>query len=423
MVKSMRKIVALLLILCILSVGTAAFALEETPSPTPPPTPTPAPSTAPSPSQGQEGEAQEQDMSQPFAVDATSAVLMDAASGQVIYAHNADKEVPMTTLAKAMSLLIIAEELEAGRISEDAQVTISKAASEIGGATAFLELGKQYTIGELMRCVAMSSANDACLALAEQICGSQDVFVQQMNKRAKEMGLEHTTFSSATGRSEQGNTSSARDLAEVSRQVVRHENILEYSKTWMSTLQHAGGRTTELTNPNRLVRSFDGCDGLQTGSSAEAKYCGVITAQRDGLRLIAVVMGTENTQVRSEQAKKLLDYGFYSYASLRVARAGEVVKRDVSVRGGAGLSVQLTVQEDLNLLVPKGQEAGVKKEVHIPEQLSAPLSAGQAVGELCAVREGTVLGRVPVVVRQDVREADLWGSIAAFFRQWVYAEQ
>ncbi|MHB1315224.1 MAG: D-alanyl-D-alanine carboxypeptidase family protein [Christensenellales bacterium] len=353
-----------------------------------------------------------------FDVNADAAVLIDVGSGTVIYEKNGDQSVPSSGVFKTMSLLLIMEAMERGELAMDTMVTVSQHAAKQGGMSAFLETNEQCSAETLLKSVAMISANDACMALVEKISGSEEVFVARMNERAGELGLKNTVFMNATGAEDAGQHSTAKDLAVISKELVKYDKLLKSSKQYMETLKHGDGRISELTNPNRLVRFYPGCDGLQTGSNQKAKYCVSATALRDNQRYIAVVTGADNNAKRSEAASKLLDYGFANYTSVLLVRKNEIIKKAAPVKGGIKSAVTIVAKDQLALLLGKGSERGIMKEIEIEENLAAPLAQGQKVGVLRFVKDGVILAQTDIITEISVDKADIIDYILRILGFW-----
>ncbi len=338
----------------------------------------------------------------PFVLETPSYILMEASTGQAIFEKNADEKRPVASVTKLMTILLTLEALDAGTIHLNDQVTVSKEAAGMGGSQALLDAGSAYKLEELLKSTIVASANDSAVALAEHIAGTEQNFAERMNARARELGMTNTVYQNVTGLPAQGQYTTARDVATLSREVGKHPTYFQYSTIWMDTIQHKGGRITELTNTNRLVRFYEGCDGFKTGSTNEARYCISATAQKDGMRLIAVVLGTPASQTRFNEARKILEYGFGAYRLFNVCQAGDKLNMQVGVtRGGTDL-VDAAVGEALTLLVKRGEESGVTLEVALPESVQAPIQRGDALGEIRVLKDGQKIATLPAVAASDV---------------------
>lgn len=312
-----------------------------------------------------------------FEVDCRSAVLMEAGTGTVLFSKNEKTSYPPASVTKIMTLLLFFEALDAGQFSLSDKVRISESAAAMGGSQVFLKEDEEITVEELLKCTVIASANDAAYALAELVAGSEEVFVDRMNKRAEELGLTGTHFENVTGLDDtvRNHVCSAIDIAMMSRELLRHEKVLEYSSLWQDSIRD--GAFT-LTNTNRLVRFYEGCNGLKTGSTASAGYCVSATAKRGGMQLIAVVMGADTRDSRNKIARTMLDYGFSNYA---IYTSEERMLERAPVCGGIFDETEL-YEEKFSALVCKGRETQIRKEFDIPETVKAPFAAGDKLGEV-----------------------------------------
>lgn len=335
----------------------------------------------------------------PFDLACASAVLMEARTGKILYEKNAEKALPPASVTKVMTLLLVMEAVESGKVRWEDPVTVSERAASMGGSQIYLKVGETMPLSDMVKSVVIASANDAAVALAEHIAGSEEAFVSEMNARAAALTMTSTHFENTNGLDDsvQNHVTSARDIAIMSRELIKHPKILEYSSTWMDTIR--GGAFT-LTNTNRLVRFYPGATGLKTGSTAKAKFCVSATAERDGVSLIAVIMGAETRDERNAQAKKLLDYGFASYGVYRdEARA----LSPLPVDGGVKDQVSL-VAAPFSVALPKEKISSVKAEVELPERLLAPLSCGDVVGRVVYSLDGETIGESPITVSDGVEK-------------------
>ena len=340
--------------------------------------------------------------SAPVSLTAASALLMEPQSGQVIWEKNADERRPVASVTKIMAILLACEAVEQGRCSLDDVVNVSKQASGMGGSQVLLDTGEQQPFRLLLKSMIVASANDATVAVGEYLYGSERAFVARMNQRAQELGLENTHFANSTGLPAQDHYTSARDVAMMSRELVKHPLYFEFSTIWMDTLDHGDGRVTQLTNTNRLTRLYDGCDGIKTGSTNEAGYCMSASAVRGDMRLIAVVLASKTSSARFSEAQALLDYGFANYRTYTAAQKGARVKGAMPVTGGERDSLALELGEDLTLLIAKGEEQAVELVPRLPQWVPAPIYKGQQVGTLEVQLGGRLLGQVPVVASEAV---------------------
>jgi len=339
---------------------------------------------------------------EPLPLTSPSAILAEASTGTVVFEKNADEKREVASVTKLMTLLIVLEDLEAGTIKLEDSVTISKTAAAMPGSQALLDAGAAYPLETLLRSTIIASANDSAVALAEYIAGSEAAFVERMNQRAKELGMKDTCYVNCTGYPKEGQYTTARDVMKLSCQMSLHPAYHEYASIWMESLTHPSGRITDLTNTNRLVRFYEGCDGFKTGSTDAAKYCLSATAQRNGLRLIAIVLGTPQSQTRFNEARSMLDYGFANYQRVQVAKKGQQVGHTVQVKRGAAETVEAVLGNGLSLLLRTGQENQLTLEAELPDSVTAPIAAGDTLGTARLLLSGSVIAKIPLVAASSV---------------------
>lgn len=351
--------------------------------------------------------------SAPFALETPSYMLMEASTGDVIFEKNADEKRPVASITKLMTILLVLEAVDNATLSLGEKVMVSQHAASMGGSQALLDAGSQYNAEELIKSMIVASANDSAVALAEHVGGSEANFVEMMNRRAHELNLSNTAYMNCTGLPVPGQYTTARDVALLSRELGGHQLFFKYSTIWMDTIQHKGGRSTDLTNTNRLVRFYDGCDGFKTGSTNEAKYCISATAKKDGMRLIAVVLGTPASQTRFNEARKMLEYGFSTYRLFNVCQKGDNLGMDVQVKRGGVDLVPTAAGGNVVLLMRRGDESSISLEVALPESVQAPLRNGDVVGEIRVIKNNRVVATIPAVAGKDV---NLPGYLEALLR-------
>ncbi len=330
-------------------------------------------------------------------ISARSAVLMEAQTGKILYAQNESEALPPASVTKVMTLLLVMEAIRDGKITWTDSVTVSEHAAQMGGSQIFLEPGESMSVTDMVKSVVIASANDAAVALAEHIAGSEEAFVAAMNRRAELLGMTSTHFENTNGLDDsvENHVTSAKDIALMSRALIAFPEILEFSSTWMDTIRD--GAFT-LTNTNRLVRFYPGATGLKTGSTAKAKFCISATAERGGVSLIAVIMGAETRDIRNAEAKKLLDYGFAHYG---VYRDDAHTFEPISVRGGMAERVAIS-SAPFAYVLPKEKIALVQYEVSLPSQIDAPIRAGDKIGEIRYLLEGEQIGKCDVVAQESI---------------------
>lgn len=349
----------------------------------------------------------------PINITSPSAILTEASTGNVIFEKNADERRPVASVTKVMTILLTLEAIDEGTIRESDRVTVSPRAQSMGGSQAYLDAGSTYTVSDLLKSVIVASANDSAVALAEYMAGAEEAFVARMNERAQELGLVNTRFVNCTGLPAQGHYMSARDIATLSAQLDRHPLYYQFSTIWMDEIGHKGGRVTQLTNTNRLVRFYPGCDGYKTGSTNEARYCMSATAKKDGMRLIAVVLGANAGQTRFDEARAMLEYGFAGYKLFTPVASGDALGMDVAVRLGAQDHVSAVSGGGVSLLLKKGEEKAITIQAALVDGVNAPVAKGALLGEIRVLRGDEVMAVVPAVAENTVA---LPGMIASLLR-------
>ncbi|MCL2397957.1 MAG: D-alanyl-D-alanine carboxypeptidase [Defluviitaleaceae bacterium] len=351
-------------------------------------------------------------------IDAKSAVIMEMSSGEIIFEQNGDERRAPASVTKVMTMLLIYEALAQNRISWDDIVTTSEHAASMGGSQVYLEPGEQQTVRDLVKSVVIASANDGAVALAEFISGSEESFVDLMNKKAQALGMENTSFRNACGLDADGHFTTARDIAIMSRELmVKYPEVAEYATTWMDNIIHKTHRGEEefgLTNTNKLVKWYNGTTGLKTGSTGQAMYCLSATAIRGDMELIAVVLGAPNPTTRFQEAMKMLDYGFANYKVVKGELPGTVVGT-IHVSKGKEAEVAVVVQDLISNVTEKGSNVELESQIFINETVQAPVEAGFAVGEIVYTYEGQEIGRSPLVTEEAMERAgfvDMLGRVA-----------
>ena len=349
-----------------------------------------------------------------FDLPCQAAILIDEDSGTVLYEKNADEQRPIASITKVMTLLLTFRALEEGRVTLEDLVPVSEHAYGMGGSQIWLEPGEQMTLNEMLKAICISSANDAAVAVAEYIGGSEDAFVQQMNAEAARLGMTGTHFENACGLDETGHLSTARDVAVMSREMLlHHTEIADYCTIWTDTLR---GGETQLVNTNKLLRSYQGITGLKTGTTGGAGVCISASAERDGLGLVAVILGAPSSKDRFDAARTLLDYGFANYQSLTAELPADAPKT-LPVARGAEETVELSYTAPGSFLAAKGDDAQLEVQLALPESVEAPVAAGQQLGTVTVLRGGQTLAEYPVAAANDVAAL----SFGLCFRRLVEA--
>ncbi len=347
-------------------------------------------------------------------LDCKSAILMEATTGTVLYVQNADEALPPASVTKVMTLLLVMEAIDSGTVRIDNTVTVSANAASMGGSQVYLKEGEQMNVEDLLKSVVIASANDAAVALAEYLCGSVQAFVEKMNARAEELGMTNTKFENVTGLDDtaQNHLTSAHDIALMSRALIAHPTVLEYSSIWMDTIRDGA---FGLTNTNRLVRFYKGCTGLKTGSTDKAGFCISATAERDGLSLICVIMGAETRDGRNAAATALLDWGFANFG-LYQQKGAEL--DPIPVRGGM-LDACRVSYGDFSVVLPKSALASVKLETELPQELNAPVKGGDKIGRIRFLSGSEKIGEVSVCAIESVAKINFFEIFTRIFAKFL----
>ena len=329
--------------------------------------------------------------------NARSCILMDGKTGTVLYEYNADEALPPASVTKVMTMLLVFEALEEGTLALDEMIRVSETAASMGGSQIFLAAGEEMSVDDLLKGLIVSSANDAAVALAEAISGSEEAFVVRMNARAAELGMQNTHFENTNGLDDttENHVTSARDIAIMTKELIRHKKVFDYTTIWMDTIRNG---TFGLSNTNKLIRFYKGATGLKTGSTEKAKFCISATAERDGLSLIAVVMGAPTKEERNALATSLLDFGFANYGCYS---SPSEAMNDIRITGGVGNTLA-TVKEGFSATVEKTKLSKIETRVDIPEKLAAPVVKGQKVGTVTYLEGGKEIGTADILAAHSV---------------------
>lgn len=351
---------------------------------------------------------------------AKGAILIDFNSGMVLLEKNSNEKLPLASVTKIMSMLLIMEAIDSGRIALDTKVKVSERSFNTGGTKVWLETGEVFTVNELLKAVAIRSANDATVALAEAVAGSEDGFVIMMNEKAKELGMKNTNFIDSSGLTDQGHYSSAYDVALMSRELLlKYPQITEYTSTWQAKFCEnvPGKKAISLDNTNKLVRFYEGTVGLKTGYTDIAGHCLSASAVRNGQQLISVVLGEPDSNTRFAESRKLLDYGFANFETTQVNSKGEEVQQ-VRVKKGLQSTTNAIYKEDVKLLLKKGEKGKIERVVKIKSDLIAPVKAGQKIGEITYVISGNEVGNAELIASNDVQKASYLRIFFNMMQEW-----
>lgn len=354
--------------------------------------------------------AEEGKAAQPIdlAPNANSAVVIDADTGTIIFDKNKDAKLPPASITKIMTMLLIMEALDQGKIKMDEKVRTSEYAASMGGSQIFLEPGEEMTVNDMLKGIAMASGNDASVAMAEKLGGSEEGFVRMMNERAQQLGLKNTHFANPNGLPIDNHYSSAYDIALMSKELMKHEEITQFTGVYQDYLRKETPKPFWLVNTNKLVRFYSGADGLKTGYTSEAKFCLSATAKRDNFRVIAVVMGEPDTKTRNAEVTKLFDFAFSQYTNMPIYKTGDAIG-ELKISKGETPVVPLTAKHPYSVLLKKGDEgSGIRHEVQLADNVKAPVTAGQPIGKIVVYKGDQVLTEFALEAPADVRKAGFW---------------
>lgn len=361
-----------------------------------------------------ESESSNQD--NPLNLESGSAILINQDSGQILYEHNIHEQLRPASVTKIMSILLVMEALDSGQIKLEDKVPCSEKASSMGGSQIWLTTTENLSVSDMLKCMCVVSANDCTVAMAEYLCGSTEKFVEKMNARAKELGMNDTCFKNCHGIDEDGHVSSSYDIAIMSRELLgKHPTIKNYTTIWMDTIRDG---KSELVNTNKLVRNYEGCTGLKTGSTSLALYNLSASATRSDLNLIAVIMKAPTTAKRFSEAKKLLDYGFNNYTASKLSTAYDIVK-NVTVNQGIENDIPAVYSVTKTALIKKGSESKITQEINIPDEISAPISKGEKIGEITYFLDGNNIGTVDIISDKTVKKMGFANMSSYLFKRWL----
>jgi serine-type D-Ala-D-Ala carboxypeptidase (penicillin-binding protein 5/6) len=337
-----------------------------------------------------------------------SAILIERDTGAVLYEQNSNEQLPPASMTKIMTMLLIMEAIDKGKLSMDEKIRTSEYAASMGGSQIFLEPGEEMTTEQMMKGIAIGSGNDASVAMAERLAGSEDEFVKLMNNKAKELGLKDTIFKNATGLPVTEHYSTAHDMAIMAKELLKYEGITKFTGTYEAYLREDTDKKFWLVNTNRLVRFYPGVDGLKTGFTNEAKYCLTATAEKNGMRVIAVVFGAPTPKERNAQVTKMLDYAFSQYETHPLYKRNEALG-SANVSKGEKKQVEALTSEPISLLTKKGEDTkAVKKTVVLKKDLKAPIAKGDQIGTLKVEKDGKTIVESPLVAKSEIKEAGWW---------------
>ncbi|PWU69099.1 D-alanyl-D-alanine carboxypeptidase [Gracilibacillus dipsosauri] len=346
-----------------------------------------------------------------LAENSKSAILIERDTGKVLFEKNADESLPPASMTKIMTMLLIMEALDKGEITLEETVRVSENAASMGGSQIFLEAGEEMTVNDLLKGIAVASGNDASVAMAEKIAGSEKAFVELMNKKAKELGLKNTVFQNATGLPAENHTSTAAEMATMAKALLKYENITDYTSIYEDYLREGKENEFWLVNTNKLVKFYDGVDGLKTGFTNEAKYCLTATAEKEGMRVIAVVMGAGSTKERNSDVSQMLDYAYSKYATKPLFEKNQSITSFEWLKADKQ-NVDIITNDSISIVHQKGEDlSGIETKMKINQNISLPIKKGTTVGKLQVMQGGKVISETDLVLSEDMKKAStfqLW---------------
>lgn len=348
-------------------------------------------------------------------LESESAILIEQTTGQVLYGHNIHKQLRPASVTKVMSMLLIMEALDSGKIALTNEVPCSENASSMGGSQIWLDPKETLTVDEMLKAICLNSANDCVVAMGEYIAGSEEAFVQMMNDKAKQLGMSDTTFKNCHGLDEDGHVSSSYDISIMSRELLsKHPNITKYTTMWMETLRDG---KTQLSNTNKLIKNYNGATGLKTGSTSLALYNLSASATRNGLSLITVVMKAPTTKIRFGEAQKLLDYGFKNFSYKEFGKKGTLIST-VNINKGVKSTIPAILENSSGVILEKGKEKDVEQLININENINAPIKKGDKLGEVSFVLNGEVISKTNLIAQEDVDKINIVSMAKDIYSKW-----
>ncbi len=347
-----------------------------------------------------------------------SSILVDAESGTVLNAHNENAAYPIASMCKIMTLLLCFESVDNGDMSYNDTIVVSETAAGMGGSQVFLEAGAEYSVDELLKSITVASANDACVAMAETICGSEDLFVEKMNEKAKSLGMDNTVFVNCTGLPKAGQHSSAKDVAKMFSELIKHKDYFRFSTVWMDEIKHPEGRITEISNTNKLIRYYKGCDCGKTGYTSEAGHCLCASATRDGLRLISVVISAPDSKTRFKEVSSAFNYGFANYENKTVIDNSKPLDFTVSVKGGKKAEVSAISERAVKVLNKKNEKRSFEFDFIPDKSVKAPVYTNDIIGVLDIYENGVKIDSVAVKAAEDIKVKTYFDVLEDIGAKW-----
>ncbi len=352
-----------------------------------------------------------------FEIDANSSILIDAESGEVLFEDNADEKVQVASIVKLMTALITLEEIENGNLKLDEKIVASPYASSMGGSQVFVDSYSEYKVEDMLKSVIVASANDAAVVLAERISGSEENFVSKMNEKAKHLGLSNTLYVNVNGLPQPNQHSTARDVAILLGEVIKHKDYFKYSTIWMDELTHSSGRKTEVVNTNKLIRYFKGCDAGKTGSTDEAGYCLAATAKKDGMRLIAVVLGAQTSTARFNETSKLLNFGFTNFENRQIVDKTSIIGQ-IEVLKSKTKQTNVYPKENYFVVSKKGENSSYSVDIELDNTIKAPIKCGDVCGKVIISKDGVMIREIDAVILENIEKISYKDGLKEIISNW-----
>ena len=352
-------------------------------------------------------------------VQSKSAYLMDANTKTVIYKKNEDEKLPIASMCKIMTLLLCFEAIDNGEISYDETISVSENASGMGGSQVFLETNGEYIIGDLIKSIAVASANDACVAMAERLCGSEEAFVNLMNERANQLEMTNTVFVNCTGLPKPGQYSSAKDVATMFSELIRHHDYYRFSRIWTDVIKHPNERETGITNTNKLIRFYQGCDSGKTGYTSEAGHCLAASAKRNGMRLISVVISAPDSKTRFKEVSSMFNFGFANYVNKLIVDDKKPLDTKFEVLGGKKSEIEVVAEKPLFIFSNKSEKRSFEIELVKDSNVKAPIKKGDKVGNIFVYENNVEIAKIKLLANEDVEQKSYFDMIGDISKEWA----
>ncbi len=352
-------------------------------------------------------------------LSAKSSFCMEYETETVIHSHNEEERLPIASMCKIMTLLLSFEEIEKGNLTLEEEITISERAASMGGSQVFLEANAKYQVKELLKSIAICSANDSCVAMAERISGDELIFTDKMNEKAVQLGAKNTLFANCTGLPKEPQYSTAKDVAIMLKALLKHDKYHEIGQVWMDTFKHPKGRVTEISNTNKLIKLYDSCDGGKTGFTNQAGYCLAATAKKNGLRIISVVIGEEDSKTRFNDVRTTFDYAFSNYSLKTVVDCNNPLDKKAVILGGKQKEISIQPSRNSNVFIKRGDKSEYTVQTCIYDNLKAPLKVGATVGELVVYKDGVEIDRLAIVANESVERANFLDKFKDIAKKWT----